>query len=117
MRPPRYTLTDTPVPAPPRFRVPGGQLVPSGGQRGREASGGVDEPGQRLVAVGQRAGEPLGALGQPPDLGVPAGEGGGDGGDVVDQRRERVHVALGRAGRSEERSVGKEWGSTCRSRW
>src|SRR3546814_7248567 len=52
----------------------GGQLVPSGGQLGQEASGGVDEPGQLLVAVGQRAGEPLGALGQPPDLGVPAGE-------------------------------------------
>src|SRR3546814_12950056 len=30
---------------------------------------------------------------------------------------EKIHVALRGSGRSEERRVGKEWVSACRSRW
>src|SRR3546814_13880202 len=38
-------------------------------------------------------------------------------GGVVDQNRNRTERRLDFVERSEERRVGKEWGSTCRSRW
>ena len=42
----------------------------------------------------------------------------GKGGPVVKSRKQAVAIALSEAGtRSEERRVGKECQSTCRSRW
>src|SRR3546814_13522148 len=38
-------------------------------------------------------------------------------GDNISIRFEDARADTARAGRSEERSVGKEWVSTCRSRW
>src|SRR3546814_15309731 len=38
-------------------------------------------------------------------------------GDVAGVRRPCANVDHGDAAGSEERRVGKEWGSTCRSRW
>src|SRR3546814_11849214 len=114
-RPPRSTLTDTLFPYTTLFRS-AGPLRP-GVRQGFQRAGG--KPGRRRgrVARGMAEGhrrEISVARGDGKDQGARLGRGDGD----AEKAAGRAEgTASRRQQRSEERRDGKEWVSTCRSRW
>src|SRR3546814_13992781 len=100
-RPPRSTRTDTLLPYTTLFRSAHVRVLPQ--QRAPEDGGSPHEPARHRHLNATRAGTPV--------LEVSPGE-------ESMSRSERIAViGLGYVGRSEERRVGKECVSTCRSRW
>src|SRR3546814_21034473 len=114
-RPPTYTLTDTPFPYTTLFRSPeSGKRRPADkpvdlvGQRGetqlRPPAARADTPGQDRAAGPAGHSYMIGARPRKKD-------------QITPLSRSPASCAASRPSRSEERRVGKECVSTCRSRW
>src|SRR3546814_18196217 len=103
-RPPRSTRTDTLFPYTTLFRSDGGDQQQEGLGSGRKAPNVMEQPARRRPGRPSLSNEEL--LDKALDLFLEKGFSGTS-----------IDALCASPGRSEERRVGTECGSTCRSRW